>query len=99
MILDKDAISLELLKLVEIVGEDKFLEICRVFGGSSIYIPSISSISKASRDLEIRSKYNGNNERKLACDYGISITHLRRILSKNWNMSLRGKIYVCCHAV
>lgn len=71
--------SLEIL--YEIVGQEKYLEIIRMYGGGNLYIPTYKSAIRNLRDREIISKYNGVNAHKLALEYGMSISNLKRIVS------------------
>lgn len=47
--------------LVDIVGYDDFLEICKMYGGSSVYIPVHSRVVNGQRNREIVREYNGKN--------------------------------------
>ncbi|WP_195939305.1 Mor transcription activator family protein [Romboutsia sp. 1001713B170131_170501_G6] len=66
--------------LLDIVGEEKFLEISRMYGGTNIYIPKYSSYLRLIRNRDILRKYNGVNVLELANEYGLSVTHIKRIL-------------------
>lgn len=66
--------------LIDIIGLDKFIQISKLYGGDSLYIPTYKSIMKLKRNEEIKSKFNGFNLRDIATEYEISISHLKRIL-------------------
>lgn len=66
--------------LIDIIGIDKFIEILKVYGGDSLYIPTYKSIIKIKRNEEIKTKFNGFNIREIAREYDISISHIKRIL-------------------
>ncbi len=68
--------------MYEIVGEEKFIEIIRMYGGSNIYIPTYKSVIRSSRNREIAKRYNGFNANQLAREYGISVNQVRNILNK-----------------
>ena len=70
--------SLELL--VDIVGEEKYLDITRMYGGMSLYIPTYKSALRNARNREIAIKYNGVNASRLASEYRMSVNHIKRIL-------------------
>lgn len=67
--------------MLDIVGEDAFVEISKLYGGDVVYVPTYKSIIRASRNREIVRKFDGFNASKLAREYGISLNHLKRILS------------------
>lgn len=52
--------------LVETLGEDKYLDITRMYGGMSLYIPMYTSALRKSRNREIARRYKGVNESRLA---------------------------------
>ena len=74
-----------MVNMVDIVGIRKFLEITKIYGGSSVYIPLYKSIIRPARDREIIKKYNGFNEKQLAKMYKISVYNVKRIIqNKSW---------------
>ena len=48
-----------LCAMVEIVGMDKFVEICKLYGGSTVYIPVHSKVTLAERNRQLAKDYNG----------------------------------------
>ena len=70
--------------MYEIVGEEKFLEIIRMYGGNNLYIPTYKSVIRSSRNREIVNRYNGFNGTQLAREYGISVNQVRNIVNKVW---------------
>nr|WP_288306437.1 Mor transcription activator family protein [uncultured Romboutsia sp.] len=73
---------IEILALMyEIVGEEKFLEIIRMYGGSNLYIPTYKSVVRSSRNREIAKRYNGINASQLAREYGITVNQIRNIVN------------------
>ncbi len=66
--------------LVDIIGIDKFIEILKIYGGDSLYIPTYKSIIKVKRNEEIKIKFNGFNLREISREYDISVSHAKRIL-------------------
>ena len=70
--------------MYEIVGEEKFLEIIKMYGGNNLYIPTYKSVIRSSRNREIANRYNGFNGKQLAREYGISVNQVRNIVNKVW---------------
>ena len=67
--------------MYEIVEEEKFLEIIRMYGGSNLYIPTYKSVVRSSRNREIAKRYNGINASQLAREYGITVNQIRNIVN------------------
>lgn len=67
--------------MYEIVVEEKFLEIIRMYGGSNLYIPTYKSVVRSSRNREIAKRYNGINASQLAREYGITVNQIRNIVN------------------
>ena len=68
--------------MYEIVGEEKFSEIIRMYGGNNLYIPTYKSVIRSSRNRDIVNRYNGFNGTQLAREYGISVNQVRNIINK-----------------
>ena len=68
--------------MVDIVGSDKFLEICKMYGGTSVYIPVYSRVIIGDRNRRLIKDYNGKNLDALRVKYGISNEYVRRILQR-----------------
>ena len=73
----KEDVYEHLEMLYEIVGDEKYLEIIRMYGGSNLYIPTYKATI---RNREIRKRYNGVNLSFLAAEYGMSVNNLRNIV-------------------
>ena len=81
-----------MINMVNIVGIVKFLEITKIYGGASVYIPLYKSIIRPARDRDIIKKYNGFNEKELAKMYNISVYNIKRIIeNKSWINRSRSK--------
>ena len=81
-----------MVNMVDIVGISKFMEITKIYGGTSVYIPLYKSIIRPARDREIIKKYNGFNEKQLAKMYKISVYNVKRIIqNKSWINRSRSK--------
>ena len=79
----KEDVYEHLEMLYEIVGDEKYLEIIRMYGGSNLYIPTYKATIRNSRNREIRKRYNGVNISLLAAEYGMSVNNLRNIIKEN----------------
>lgn len=66
----------------DLVGEDNFILLMKMYGGGNLYIPKIESYLKEQRNEKIRElKNSGLTNRQLADRFGFSIQHIRNILS------------------
>lgn len=77
-----DDLSINVSNLFNIVGEEKFLEITKLYGGNNLYIPTYKSAIRESRNREIINKYNGCNADVLAREYGISVNYVNKIVKR-----------------
>lgn len=66
--------------IIETIGIDKFVELCKLRGGMLVYFPSHSRVIRQARNREIVKKFNGVNFEKLAKEYKLSESYVRRIL-------------------
>lgn len=82
MKLIKEDIYEHLELLYEIVGEEKYLEIVKMYGGSNLYIPTYKATIRNSRNREIKKKYNGVNANYLAYEYGMSVNNIKNIIKE-----------------
>ena len=82
MKLRKEDVYEHLEMLYEIVGQEKYLEIVRMYGGSNLYIPTYKATIRNSRNREIKKKYNGVNASYLACEYGMSVNNIKNIIKE-----------------
>ena len=57
--------------MYDIVGEEKFLEIVKMYGGSNVYIPTYKSVIRNCRNREIISRFNGVNTAQLSGSMGL----------------------------
>lgn len=69
-------------EVASMVGLDNFINLCKVFGGSSMYFPTSRTILKPIRDENIKREFDGSNIRDLSLKYGICETQIRKILFK-----------------
>ncbi|MGL6105784.1 Mor transcription activator family protein [Romboutsia sp.] len=80
--MERDKVGEKAEVILEIVGEEKFIEMCKIYGGGSVYLPTYTSVVREKRNSEIVKRYNGFNEGRLASEYRMSKTHVRRILKE-----------------
>ena len=74
-----------MINMVDIVGIRKFMEITKIYGGTSVYIPLYKSIIRPARNRDIIKKYNGFNEKELAKMYNITVHNIKKIIQdKSW---------------
>ena len=77
-----DNIPYDLHLMVEIIGHDNFLEVCKMYGGDKVYIPVHRKVMLGHRNREMVRLYNGRNLDELRVKYGISKQQVKRILAR-----------------
>ena len=65
--------------IVDAIGIDNFLKLCKLRGGMSVYIPKYTCVIRLARNREIVKRFNGVNINSLARQYRLSVSYLRRI--------------------
>lgn len=70
-------------EFAEAIGIKSFLELCKQYGGTSVYIPKLDTMIRPARDELICKEYNRVNCRELAHKYGLSQTQIRKIVSEH----------------
>lgn len=78
--LTKDDLPESLKDVAEVIGMESFKELIRLVGGSSIYIPNESSITKPVRNKMIREIFSGDYK-EIARKFGISEVQVRNIIN------------------
>ena len=68
--------------IIEAIGIDNFIELCKLRGGMSVYFPQHSCVTRLARNREIVKRFNGVNFEKLAREYRLSESYIRRILKR-----------------
>lgn len=68
--------------MADITGMDNFLRICKMYGGSSIYIPVYNKVIMGDRNRRIVSEYNGKNLDRLRVRYDLSKEQVKYVLRK-----------------
>lgn len=79
---DLRELSPVLMQAIDIIGLDRFIDLCYIIGGLSIYVPKFESVVAAARDRLILSEFNGYNYSELAIKYGITEVWVRQIIAK-----------------
>ena len=67
--------------ILEALGMDAFLELIRLCGGQTLYLPKLDSLEREGRDREIRARFNGGNYRALASQFRLSERQVRKIIN------------------
>ena len=65
--------------IAQYIGIDSFKKLVELLGGSSLYIPKESSLTRPIRNRIIREKFNGDYK-SLAREYDITQTQVRNIV-------------------
>jgi len=69
-------------EILDMDGFSSIREFSRIFGGTSIYVPSIRTILGKCIEEEIKFRYNGSNVRELSRKYGYGERHIRKLVTK-----------------
>ncbi|MBO3444585.1 Mor transcription activator family protein [Clostridium sp. CCUG 7971] len=78
--LSKEDLPESVLDIVDTIGIDAFKDLVRLLGGSSLYIPSESSLAKPLRNKRIRESFNGDYK-AISRKFGISEVQVRNIIN------------------
>ena len=73
-------IPYSLHQMVEIIGMENFLKICKMYGGYTLYIPVYNKVIMGDRNRKIVREYNGKNLTALRNKYGLSPEQIKYIL-------------------
>ncbi|MEG1411708.1 MAG: Mor transcription activator family protein [Terrisporobacter sp.] len=80
MEITKDDVPYQLHTMVEIVGYHRFLEICKMYGGTAVYIPVYRKVVMSERNKQIIKEFNGRNINALSIKYNLSKEQVKRII-------------------
>jgi len=69
-------------EMARIIGVERLLALCEVFGGTTIYIPKKKRILQQVRNKAIKREFNSQNYRQLASKYGLSERRIRQIVAE-----------------
>ncbi|GMQ61184.1 MULTISPECIES: Mor transcription activator family protein [Vallitalea] len=70
-------------ELAEIIGLDNLLELCKIYGGDSIYVNKLDELLKVVRDRKIKKEYNRYNLKEVAKKYNLTTKRIKQIVSDN----------------
>ncbi len=71
-------------EIAELIGEEGLTRLAKQFGGSKIYIPTLSTLRRSEIIEELKRLYNGNNAAELGKKYKLSErTVIRMIMKKS----------------
>lgn len=81
----KEQIELSMLpeeyqETAEVIGVEAFLKLCYHYGGSNLYIPKQDRVTRHIRDSKIKKEFKGGNYKELARKFGLSESHIRKIV-------------------
>lgn len=65
--------------IAEKIGINNLIELTKLAGGLTFYVPKAESILKPARDMCIKKEFNGYNAQKLAIKYGLSEKWVREL--------------------
>lgn len=68
--------------MADLVGVENILQICKMYGGSSIYIPVYSKMIMGDRNRRMVRDYNGKNIDRLRVRYDLSKEQVKYVLRK-----------------
>lgn len=66
--------------IVDIIGLDKFIEMCQYANGDKIYFPKKDSVIAPARNRMIRKLYDGYNSKYLAEKFNLTLQQIQNIL-------------------
>lgn len=72
----------EVQHIVNLIGLKTTFKLINEYGGESIYLPKLETISRLVRDNMIRKEYTGSNLKELSAKFKLTTRHLRTIVDK-----------------
>lgn len=69
-------------EIAELIGEEGFTRLAKQFGGSKIYIPTLSTLNRSEVSEELKQQYNGYNAAELGKKYSLSERTVMRMITK-----------------
>ena len=88
---EPDELSGAWAEMARIIGIERLLALCEVFGGTTIYIPKKERILQQTRNKAIRREFDCQNYRQLASKYGLSERRIRQIVAESLSTERRKK--------
>lgn len=72
----------DLKELTNLIGIENTITLCRLFGGTSLYIPKADLFNRHSRNMSILDDYKkGYTYNKLSKKYDLTVVMIRNIIS------------------
>ncbi len=68
--------------LIDIIGVEATLALCKGLGGESYYIPKLDGALRNARDKLIKEEYDGSNIKELARKYELTTVRIYTILKQ-----------------
>ena len=78
-----DDIPINLKEMVDIIGMEKLVQLSKIYGGASLYIPMYKTLLIRDRNRKIVKQFNGKNGDFLRKKYNISYAQLRHLINTN----------------
>lgn len=76
----KEDVPVSLHNLIDIIGMDKFVEVCMFYGGTNLYIPMYKNLIIYDRNRKMMREYNGKNSEALRKKYDLYYAQMRHLL-------------------
>lgn len=70
-------------EMAKIIGMEKFLDLCKFYGGDRFYFNKLDDLIRVTRDRKIKEEYNGYNSRALALKYNLTTERIKQIVRDN----------------
>lgn len=58
--------------IAQVIGIENFINLTKIVGGTTMYVPKADNILKPVRDKKIKAEFNGYNHGQLARKYNLS---------------------------
>lgn len=69
-------------EIAELIGEDSFTRLAKQYGGSKLYIPTLSTLERSELSEKLKQQYNGDNAAELGKKYNLSARTVIRMITK-----------------
>ena len=91
-----DQLDGDQLELAKLIGIDAYKKLVKYYGGGDVYVCKADMATRLSRNKEICEKFDGENYRELAKEYGLTDRWVRVItaekLKKMRNTPMKGQL-------
>ncbi len=81
MYIELDDVPFDLREMVEFIGIENFIKVCRFYGGRIVYVPLYKNLLIKYINRKIIAEYNGKNFDELRLKYSMSNSQLKRVLN------------------